>query len=135
VDLTGTIIASQIAAGAVDVTKFASGIEPVTNSAAASLPTAKTTNVITWQGKLYRWDGSKYTAEVAVVDLAGQIDAAKLADNAVTVSKIAAGAVEAGKLATGAVTADKIAAAAVDATKFASGIEPVTNSAAASCPR
>ncbi len=134
VDLTGTIIASQIAAGAVDVTKFASGIEPVTNSAAASLPTAKTTNVITWQGKLYRWDGSKYTAEVAVVDLSGQIDAAKLADNAVTVSKIAAGAVEAGKLATGAVTADKIAAAAVDATKFASGIEPVTNSAAASLP-
>ncbi|MEQ6475149.1 hypothetical protein [Comamonas sp. wu1-DMT] len=134
VDLTGTIIASQIAAGAVDVTKFASGIEPVTNSAAASLPTVKTTTVITWQGKLYRWDGSKYTAEVAVVDLAGQIDAAKLADNAVTVSKIAAGAVEAGKLAAGAVTADKIAAAAVDATKFASGIEPVTNSAAASLP-
>ncbi|WP_057092029.1 hypothetical protein KV708_09620 [Comamonas thiooxydans] len=134
VDLTGTIIASQIAAGAVDVTKFASGIEPVTNSAAASLPTVKSTTVITWQGKLYRWDGSKYSAEVAVVDLAGQIDAAKLADNAVTVSKIAAGAVEAGKLATGAVTADKIAAAAVDATKFASGIEPVTNSAAASLP-
>ncbi|WP_187427866.1 hypothetical protein [Comamonas sp. Z3] len=134
VDLTGTIIASQIAAGAIDATKFASGIEPVTNSAAASLPTVKTTTVITWQGKLYRWDGAKYTAEVAVVDLAGQIDAAKLADNAVTVSKIAAGAVEAGKLATGAVTAEKIAAAAVDATKFASGIEPVTNSAAASLP-
>ena len=134
VDLTGTIIASQIAAGAVDATKFASGIEPVTNSAAASLPTVKSTTVITWQGKLYRWDGTKYTAEVAVVDLSGQIDAAKLADNAVTVSKIAAGAVEAGKLATGAVTADKIAAAAVDATKFASGIEPVTNSTASTLP-
>ena len=106
VDLTGTIIASQIAAGAVDATKFASGIEPVTNSAAASLPTVKSTTVITWQGKLYRWDGSKYSAEVAVVDLAGQIDAAKLADNAVTVSKIAAGAVDAGKLASGAVTTD-----------------------------
>ncbi|WP_050874307.1 beta strand repeat-containing protein [Comamonas testosteroni] len=134
VDLTGTIIASQIAAGAVDATKFASGIEPVTNSAAASLPTVKSTTVITWQGKLYRWDGAKYTAEVAVVDLSGQIDAAKLADNAVTVSKIAAGAVEAGKLAAGAVTADKIAAAAVDATKFASGIEPVTNSTASTLP-
>ena len=124
-DLTGTIIASQIAAGAIDATKFASGIEPVSNSAAASLPTVKSTTVITWQGKLYRWDGSKYTAEVS---------SAELADNAVTVNKIAAGAVEAGKLATGAVTADKIAAAAVDATKFASGIEPVTNSAAASLP-
>ena len=134
VDLTGTIIASQIAAGAIDATKFASGIEPVTNSAAASLPTVKSTTVITWQGKLYRWDGAKYTAEVAVVDLSGQIDAAKLADNAVTVSKIAAGAVEAGKLATGAVTADKIAAAAVDTTKFASGIEPVTNSTASTLP-
>jgi len=125
VDLTGTIIASQIAAGAIDATKFASGIEPVTNSAAASLPTVKTTTVITWQGKLYRWDGSKYTAEVS---------SAELADNAVTVNKIAAGAVEAGKLATGAVTADKIAAAAVDATKFASGIEPITNVAGTVVP-
>lgn len=125
VDLTGTIIASQIAAGAIDATKFASGIEPVTNSAAASLPTVKSTTVITWQGKLYRWDGAKYTAEVS---------SAELADNAVTVNKIAAGAVEAGKLATGAVTADKIAAAAVDTTKFAPGIEPVTNSTASTLP-
>ena len=123
---TNAVTSDKIAAGAVGVAKFASGLEPVTLVTGASLPTTKSTTVITWNGKLYRWDGTKYSAEVPTTDLTGQIDATKLADNAVTVAKIASGAVEAGKLATNAVTSDKIAAGAVGVAKFASGIEPVT---------
>ena len=131
---TNAVTSDKIAAGAVGVAKFASGLEPVTVVSGSTLPTVKTTETITFQGKLYRWDGTKYSAEVATVDLTGQIDATKLADNAVTVSKIAAGAVEAGKLATNAVTSDKIAAGAVGVAKFASGLEPVTIVAGASLP-
>lgn len=119
------VTADKIAAQAVDATKFASGIEPVGIVSGATLPTIKTTSTIVWQGKLYRWNGTAYTAAVPTTDLTGQINSGQLADNAVTVAKIAAGAVDAGKLASNAVTADKIAASAVDATKFASGIEPV----------
>ncbi|NIF85359.1 hypothetical protein F3J24_17755 [Comamonas sp. Tr-654] len=130
----GSVSTTKLAAQAVDATKFAAGIEPVSVSTSDTLPTVKSTSTIVWQGKLYRWDGGKYTAEVAVVDLSGQIDAANLADNAVTVSKIAAGAVSAGKLASDAVTAEKIAAGAVDIAKFAAGIQPVTVSTSPTLP-
>ena len=97
--------------------------------ASGPLPTAKTTTNIVWQGALYTWDGSKYATpefgDVTFADIGGQLLANQLADNAVTVAKIAAGAVDAGKLAAGAVTASKLAAQAIDATKFANGIEPV----------
>jgi predicted phage tail protein len=122
----GSVTAQKIAAGAVDAAKIAAGVELVKIWSGGSLPTTSQGSVLSWNGKLYRWDGTKYSAEVATADLTGQIDSTKLADNAVTVSKIAAGAVEAGKLATNAVTSDKIAAGAVNVAKFASGIEPVT---------
>ena len=122
----GSVTAQKIAAGAVDAAKIAADVELVKIWTGGTLPTTRQGSVLSWNGKLYRWDGTKYTAEVATADLTGQIDSTKLADNAVTVSKIAAGAVEAGKLATNAVTSDKIAAGAVGVAKFASGIEPVT---------
>lgn len=128
---SGAVTASKLAAQAVELTKFANGIEPVTIVTGGSLPTSKSTETIFWSGKLYRWNGTAYTAEVPVVDLSGQITSTqisdgaistpKLAANAVTATNIAAGAVTAGKIAADAVTAGTIAAGAVNAAQIAAG--------------
>ena len=127
---SNAVTSDKIAASAVDATKFASGIEPVGIVSGGSLPTVKSTSTIVWQGKLYRWDGTKYTAAVDSVDLTGQINAAQLADNAVTVAKIAAGAVDAGKIAAGAVGATHLANLAVTAAKVADSAVTVSKIAA-----
>ncbi|MDR2297839.1 MAG: hypothetical protein LBE30_05800 [Comamonas sp.] len=128
---SNAVTADKIAAAAVDATKFANGIEPVGIVSGATLPTVKTTTTIVFGGKLYRWSGTAYTAAVPTADITGQINSAQLADNAVTVAKIAAGAVgethlanlavTAAKVADNAVTVSKIAAGAVDAGKIAAG--------------
>ncbi|WP_234725310.1 TipJ family phage tail tip protein [Cupriavidus metallidurans] len=90
-DVSGQIAAAQIAAGAVDATKMASGIEPV--SIVSKLPTTKSTTTIvnSADGKLYRWNGTAYVSTVDAVDVTGQITAAQLASGAVTTAKFAAG--------------------------------------------
>ncbi|EFI62635.1 MULTISPECIES: phage tail protein [Comamonas] len=127
----GAVNASKLAEKAVDATKFASGIEPVGIVSGGSLPTVKTTSTVVFGGKLYRWNGTAYTAAVPTADLTGQISSAQLADNAVTVSKIAAGAVDAGKIAAGAVGETHLANLAVTAAKVADNA--VTVSKIADC--
>lgn len=105
--------------GSLTAEKFATGVEPVTVVNTATLPTQKSTNVILWKGKLYRWDGTKYTAEVATNDLAGTITSTQIADGAISTPKLAAGSVTANVLAANAVTADKLAANSVTAGKLA----------------
>jgi hypothetical protein len=117
----GTISADKLAADAVQLTNFASGIEPVGVITGDSLPTEKTTSVIVFGGKLYRWNGAAYESKFDAEDVVGvltdeqiqQIDAAKIV---------------------GQLVADQIAAAAIEADKFASGIEPVTIVTGASLP-
>lgn len=75
-DLTGTITASQIAAGAVDATAFADSIQPV--SVASSLPSASGytgPSVVynTGDGQLYRYANGAFTAAVPTVNLTGTI--------------------------------------------------------------
>lgn len=105
----GSITSQKLAPGAVDSTKFAEGVEPVTIVNDPTLPTTKSTSTILWQGKLYTWDGTKYS----LID-AGSVKAEDIE-----------GLIEAGQLKDGSVTTDKIAAGAVDATKFANGLEPI----------
>ncbi|CZT36353.1 beta strand repeat-containing protein [Rhizobium sp. 9140] len=95
----------KLAAQAVDATKFASGIAPVGVISGTVVPTTKTQDVITVNGKLYRWNGSAYTASVPTVDLTGTIVGTQISD--------------------AAITAAKLADAAVTAAKFASGLRPV----------
>lgn len=125
------VTADKLAAQAVDATKFASGIEPVGIVASGALPTVKSNSAIVYGGKLYRWDGSKYTAATAAADVSGQIGVTQIADgaistpklaaNAVTAEAIAAGAITAAKLAVDSVTAAAIAAGAVNAEQIAAG--------------
>jgi hypothetical protein len=87
----GSISGAKLADQALDATKFAAGIEPVTIWTGAALPTTRRTNSLSWNGKLYTWDGSQYALPPA----------GELADGAVTASKIAVGAVDASKVAAG----------------------------------
>ena len=76
----------------------------------------------------WRWSGSAWAAQAWGEDAlaSGAVTQAKIAANAVTVTKIANGAVEAGKIAANAVTAEKIADLAVNAGKIADNAVTVT---------
>jgi hypothetical protein len=103
----GAVTAAKLAQGAVDATNLASSIKAV--EVVSALPT--TGNVegrqvfLTTDGKLYRYHNGAWTTAVAAIDINGTLNSAQIADNAITI--------------------DKLAANAVDATKFASGIRPV----------
>ena len=76
------VTSDEIVEGAIDVAKFASGIEPV--SLVTSIPGSKTTEVIynTTTNILYRWDGSQYVEATGVTDfsqLTGNVTAAQFA--------------------------------------------------------
>lgn len=117
---------SYIAAQAIDVAKFASGIRPV--QIVSSLPALPDANYpegavvfLTTDDKLYRSTGSGWTASVPTTDLSGQITTTQISDNAISTPKLAAGAVTTAKLAAGAVTANELAANSVVAGKVAAG--------------
>lgn len=83
----GSVIDTMLADGAITRTKFAQGLEPVSVVTSPTLPTVKTTETITWGGKLYAWDGTAYTNKVPAVNITGQLTDAQLAQ--VSAAKIA----------------------------------------------
>jgi hypothetical protein len=129
---TAALDGAQIAAGTVDATRMAEGLEVprvVTN-----LPTTKIGQFVTLQsdGKLYHWDASqgRYVAEtfdvadikgltadqiasVNAAALAGQIKATQITDGAISTPKIAAGAVTADQIAGRTIAAGHIAAGTI----------------------
>lgn len=131
VDLGPLIVAAgNLAAGAVELSKFGQGLEPLT--VVSSVPAAKVTSSIfnTADSKLYRWNGSAYVATVPTSDLAGTVADAQIAGLAaskvtgqLTNAQIAD--VAAAKL-TGQISSAQIADGSISGTKFASGLEPIT---------
>ncbi|MDE4059778.1 phage tail protein [Phaeobacter gallaeciensis] len=133
VDVTGQLTGAQIAAGAISIAKFASGLAAV--EIKGSLPaTGNFTGrqvMLTSDNKVYRYTGSGWTSAVPAADVTGQITGTqiasgaistpKLVSNAITASKIAANAVTAGKIAANAVTAGTVAAGAIAADEIAAG--------------
>jgi len=96
VDLTGQITTGQITNGAVDLSKFASGLRPIQSvSALPTLPdTTYPVGAIVWlttDGKLYRNLANAWTASVPATDLTGQVVTAQIADAALTTAKFASG--------------------------------------------
>lgn len=116
----GAVIESKIQAGAVSTAKFAAGIEPVSIVAGSTVPTTKSTEVITVNGVLYRWKSGAYSAEVAAVNVSGQIVGSQIADLAIEASKLGNGSVINSKLANLSVDNAKLAALSVDASKITS---------------
>jgi hypothetical protein len=78
-DLSGEIVAAQIADAALTTAKFAAGIEPVT--IVSSVPGTKSTSSIfnTTDGFLYRWNGSAYVKSVPTTDLSGTVSDSQIA--------------------------------------------------------
>lgn len=73
---------------------------------------------LTTDDKLYRYNGTAWTAAVPTTDLSGTITETQIANDAITSPKIAANAVTASEIASNAITADKISAGAVTAAKI-----------------
>ena len=111
--LTGTLDVARIAANALDSTKFATSIQPITM--VSSVPTVKSTDTIfnTTDRRLYYWNGTAYVKTLPAADIAGTLTSAQIAD------------LDAAKL-TGTINVNRIANGALTATKFASNIEPIT---------
>ena len=92
---TASIISADIAAAAIDTTKFANSIQPVTKitnanvSASSGHITGSDTAYNTDNGKLYRWTGSAWTAAVPATDVTGQMTASQIED--LNAAKITAG--------------------------------------------
>ena len=131
-DITGQLVATQIADAAITTAKFASGIAPV--EIVGTLPTTNNfegrTVYLTTDDKLYRFNGTAFVSTVPATDvtgalasaqiasleaakLTGQITSTQITDDAITTPKIAAGAVTASEIAAGAITTAKIAAGAI----------------------
>ncbi len=132
-DLTGEIVNSQIAAGAVDAANFATGIQPVqlVDTIAHADHTKSSTAFAEDDSKLYRWDGSAWINDVDAADISGTLTGSQIASGTITGSNIANGAITAiktalaaidsatGNLVTNAVQAVNISAGAVTAAKTA----------------
>lgn len=117
-----TSIYAGIPPASITMTELAQSIQPPVIWTGSSLPAAKqNSEVLLWNGKLYRWNGTAYTSAVPVIDIAGQLTTDKIAANAITADKIAANAITANKILANAVTAGKIAASAVGAEQIAAG--------------
>lgn len=81
-DVTGQIVAAQVADGAINTAKFASGIEPV--RIVSSVPGSSNGAAVlynTADGKVYRWNGTAYVATVPAGDLSGLIGGGNLLFN------------------------------------------------------
>lgn len=122
-NIIGQIVAAQVQDAAINTAKFAAGLTPV--EIVGTLPSsgnfAGRTVFLTTNGKLYRFDGSSFTASVPATDMTGQITTTQITDNAISSPKISAGAITAGKIDAGAVTAGTIAANAVTAGTISAG--------------
>ncbi|QFY77545.1 hypothetical protein DUD43_07515 [Alcaligenes faecalis] len=117
---------ADVASQSIGPDKFLPGTEPVTVVPDNKpLPTLQSTSNISWKGKLYRWDGTKYVSSVDTGDLVGKItdqqiddiSAAKLTGK-ITGTQVANNEIKTPHLAAGSVVAEKIAAGAVVASKL-----------------
>jgi hypothetical protein len=121
--------AAQIANGAVDITAFASGIQPV--QVVSTLPSTAAEGdmaYLTTDNKLYRYDGSAWTLAVDGADVtAGTLPANAIVANSITAGQIAAGAINTDELAANSVNADKIQVNSITANKISGDISEVFN--------
>jgi len=104
------IVAEKIKDGTIQATKFAAGLS--VPQVVSALPATGTTGqlvVLTTDGKLYRYNGTTWTAAVAAGDVSGQLTDSQIAGLAAT------------KL-TGQIVANQIQDGVISAAKMASGL-------------
>ena len=79
--------------GLVNETSFANGLEPISVVAGSTLPITKSTTMISFDGRLYRWDGTVYkpvanTDDLKFDNLTGSIDLGQIPDQLLTRAKL-----------------------------------------------
>ena len=129
------LVTEEIPTGAVDITQFASGIQPV--QVVSSLPGSAIEGemaFLTTDKKLYRYNGTQWTVAVDGADVSdGTLPADAIVANSLTAGQIAAGAISTDELAADAVTAQKILANTISFDKLLGGVnENVTSTLASS---
>ena len=146
--------AENIANGGITAQKFIEGIAPVVLWEGSSLPTTDEGIVLAWNGKLYRWDGEKYTASVPASEIEGTLAAAQIESleagqitgqltdaqldsiaaakltGEITTTQISDNAITTAKIEAGAVTADTIAAGTIVSSNIAAEAITATEIAA-----
>ena len=120
------ISAAKIQTGAVDKTKFVTGLSAIEKvTILPTLPDAAYpegyTVFLTTDDKLYRSTGSTWTTAVPTTDLSGQITTTQITDDAITSPKILAGTIVASDIATGTITANEISTNAITADEILAG--------------
>jgi len=136
---TTSILASDLSGTLAD-TNFPTDLRPI--EIVNTLPTtgnyAGRTVFLTSDSKIYRHNGTAYTASVPTSDLSGtvsdgqisglaatkltgQITSTQITDGSISTPKLAAGSVITSKLAAGAVTATEIASSAITSDKISAG--------------
>jgi hypothetical protein len=73
---------------------------------------------LTTDDKLYRFNGTAFTAAVPAVDISGTIGNSQIADGAITETKVGDNAISSAKIAANAITAGKIYAGVVQADRI-----------------
>jgi hypothetical protein len=133
-DITGQLVAAQIAANSIAASNLINGLDVVQVVALIGSAVPATSNVAyeASTAKLYRWNGSAWIANVASTDitgtlttaqigsiaaaqLTGQIMTTQIANNAITTPLISAGAVVSASIAAGTIVANNIAANTITA--------------------
>ena len=96
-DLADEIIeARNIAAGGITMVKLEGGLTPVVYvPAGGPFPTTKLqegrAELISYQGKLYKWNGTAYVPAIGFPDLSGLLSEDQIADEIISTAKFAAG--------------------------------------------
>ena len=121
-EFTALINAADID-GALALDNFPSDVRPIEN--VSSLPTsgnfAGRVVFLSTDQKIYRHNGTDWTAEVPATDLSGQIVNTQIANDAINEVKIATAAITSVKLSDNAVTGVKIADSAITGVKISDG--------------
>lgn len=120
---TAWVRVNELADGSVTKAKLATGLQPV--EIVATLPTsgnyAGRVVFLSSDSKLYRHNGTSWSAAVPTSDLTGQITTTQITDNAITTAKVAANAITAGQIAANTITAGQIAADTITSGQIAAG--------------
>lgn len=100
----GPAIDQEALQSIINQTSVAAGLDPIKVHTGISLPSGKISNLISWNGKLYSWDGTKYVVPIHPAN-ADEI----LLNGTVKTPHVAAGAIGVDQLAARAATIEKLA--------------------------
>ena len=123
-DITGQIIAGQIAANAISASNLISGLNlvQVVSSIGSANPSTSDLAYETSSSKIYRWNGSSWTTAVAGSDIiANSVTASQIAGGTITAAQIQAGGITGANIAGGTITGSLIAGLTITAANMAAG--------------